>query len=200
MKTEDLSFPFHTVAAMVCLVCHRLAPTRLCPECRRGLRPAPEGLLAGGVRLVAGFEHTGPAKTLVHHFKYRGIAGYADLVAALLVPRMPPAPLVPVPRALTRRIRYGIDPGRVLARRISRLTGSPVAPVLRSPLHGRRRAGGDHGRPVAPFRIGGPMPPAVVLVDDVVTTGATLEAAIAALGPDRVLMAIAANAVTGARR
>lgn len=185
---------------MVCLVCHRLTPTRLCSQCRSDLRPAPERLLAGGVRLLAGFEHTGAAKALMHHFKYRGITGYADLIAAILAPRMPPMPLVPIPRALTRRIKYGVDPGRALAWRISSLNGAPVAQVLKPPLHSLRRAGGDHRRPVRPFRIEGTVPAALVLVDDVVTTGATLEAAIASLGPERVVMAIAANAVAGGRR
>lgn len=185
---------------MVCLVCHCITPTALCGDCRASLRPAPERLLPGGVRLVAGFEHAGTAKTLVHHLKYRGITGYANLVAALLAPRVPPVPLVPVPRALTRRVKYGIDPGRALASRLSRLTGAPLAPVLRPPLHSRRRAGGDHRRQVAPFRVIGPLPRALVLVDDVVTTGATLERAVVAIGAERVVMAISANAVLGERR
>jgi len=172
----------------------------LCLQCRDRLRPAPDRVLAGGVRLISGFDHIGPAKTLVHHLKYRGITSYADLVAEVLAPRTPLLPLVPVPRALTRRVKYGIDPGRILAAKLSALTGAPVAPLLGAPLHSRRRAGGDHRRPVAPFRVHGPMPPAVVLVDDVVTTGATLEAAIEALGPNRVRVAIAANAVAGGRR
>jgi predicted amidophosphoribosyltransferase len=136
----------------------------------------------------------------VHHLKYRGLTGYADLVAALLSPRAPLAPLVPIPRALTRRVRYGIDPGRALAQRLSRITGAPVASLLGVPLHTTRRAGGDHRRPVLPFRIRGPLPPGLVLVDDVVTTGATLESAIRSLGPERVLLAIAANAVAGVVR
>lgn len=185
---------------MVCQVCHRLTPGSLCPVCRAGLRPAPERLLDGGIRLLAGFEHSGAAKTLVHHLKYRGMTGYADLVAAMLAPRIPPLPLVPVPRALTRRLRYGIDPGRVLAQRVAGVTGAPLVPVLGAPVHTRRRAGSDHRRVVTPFRIDGPLPSALVLVDDVVTTGATLEAAIRSLGPERVRMAIAANAVAGARR
>ncbi len=185
----------HTLVGMLCLACHRPGRSTLCLQCRDGLRPVPDRVLAGGVRLVAGFEHTGPAKTLVHHLKYRGITSYADLVAAMLAPRTPPLPLVPIPRALTRRVKYGIDPGRVLASRLSNLTGAPIVPVLWPPLHTRRRAGGDHRRPVPAFRASGPIPPALVLVDDVVTTGGTLEAAIRSLGPERVRLAVAANAV-----
>ncbi|MBW3666959.1 MAG: hypothetical protein KY394_05120, partial [Actinobacteria bacterium] len=83
---------------MVCLVCHRVDRSALCQRCRLSLRPAPERLLPGGIRLVSAFEHTGAARELIHHLKYRGITGYADLVAALLAPRIPRLPLVPVPR------------------------------------------------------------------------------------------------------
>jgi predicted amidophosphoribosyltransferase len=38
---------------------------------------------------------------------------------------------------------------------------------------------------------------AVILVDDVVTTGATLAAAALAVGVDRVALAVAANSVAG---
>lgn len=186
--------------AMVCLVCHRLDPSSVCRDCRLTLRPAPDRLLGEGVRLIAAFEHTGAARELVLHLKYRGLTDYADLVAALLAPRLPVLPLVPVPRALSRRVRYGIDPSRVLAAKISALIGAPVVHLLEPPLHSRRRAGGNHRREVPPFRIRRRVPGAVLLVDDVVTTGATLESAVSSLGSDQVRSVIAANAVPVARR
>lgn len=180
---------------MVCLVCHRLDRASLCQQCRLTLHPAPERLLPGGVRLVAAFEHTGAARELIHHLKYRGITSYADLVAEMLAPRLPPLPLVPVPRALTRRLRYGIDPAGWLARRLSLRTGGPVVHVLEAPWHRTRRAGGDHGPAVAAFRSAGALPDQLILVDDVVTTGETMAAAISSLGLERVRAAVAANSV-----
>ncbi|MCI0425575.1 MAG: hypothetical protein L0Z47_06965 [Actinobacteria bacterium] len=177
---------------MICQCCHRPGPW-LCRGCRAALRPANERLLPGGLRLIAAFEHTGPARALVAALKYRGVAGYEQLVADLLASRVPPHPLVPVPRAISRRIEYGVDAATVLAGAIATRVGVPVLHLLRSPLHRRPRAGSDHRRPVAPF-VADPRPSSpLVLVDDVVTTGATLRAASDALGG--VVLAVAANMV-----
>ena len=125
------------------------------------------------------------------------MTGYADLTAAMLAERLPPLPLVPIPRALTRRVRYGIDPALALADRLARHLGVPVLPLLRSPLHKERRAGGDHSRVVAGFRLRKIPKGPVLVVDDVVTTGATLLSAITSIGESRVRAAVAANAVPG---
>lgn len=183
---------------MLCQACHRFHSGHLlCASCRQRLRVAPDRLLPGGVRLVAAFEHSGPAKTLVHHFKYRGLAGYAELTASMLAKRLPPLPLVPVPRALTRRVRYGVDPARALANRLGQHLGVPVLSLLQPPLHKQRRAGGDHNRAVTGFRLRQVPKGPVLVVDDVVTTGATLLSAISSIGESHVRAAAAANAVPG---
>lgn len=181
---------------MVCLVCHQLTAGALCSACARTLRPAPEQILPGGVRVVAGFEHDGAARSLVHHLKYRGVTAYADLVAEILAPRLPRLPVVPVPRALTRRIRYGVDPARVLAAALARRIDVPVIPALAAPLHAVRRAGRDHTREVRAFRARMTLRFPVILVDDVVTTGATAIAATRAIGAERVRVVAAANVVS----
>jgi predicted amidophosphoribosyltransferase len=158
------------------------------------MHPAPDRVLSEGVRLVAAFEHSGPARALVHQLKYRGLTGYADLVAAVLAPSLPRLPLVPVPRVWTRQLRYGLDPTVVLAERLARSKRVPVIKSLVAPIHTRRRAGGDHSRPVMPFMISRMPATEVVLVDDVVTTGRTLEAAIGLLGSGNVALAVSANA------
>jgi predicted amidophosphoribosyltransferase len=154
-------------------------------------------LLPGGIRVVAPFEHDGAARALMHHLKYRGVTGYAELVADMLVGRIPVLPLVPVPRALSRRVRYGVDPARVIAGALARRLGVPVVNALVSPLHARRRAGRDHSRGVQPLRRRLALRFPVVVVDDVVTTGATAMAAVAALGTEGLRLIAAANVVSG---
>lgn len=179
---------------MVCQVCHRISPRWLCKVCLGELRPAPDRILPGGIRLIAAFEHEGPAKALIHNLKYRGVATYADLVADTLADCLPKLPVVPVPRALSRLIKYGVDPASILARRLGARLGAPALRLLASPLHTPRRAGGDHSRSAQGFRVRIAYPGEVILVDDVVTSGATISAAIVAIGTERVRLAVSANA------
>lgn len=180
---------------MVCLVCHLPCRSRLCDTCVATLRPAPDRLLPGGIRVVAPFEHEGAARCLVHLLKYQGVVHFARLVADLVESRLPELPLMPIPRAWSRRIKYGVDPALVIARELSARTGQPVIQALRSPIHTRRRAGGDHHQRVATFGVREHPPVPVILVDDVVTTGGTILAAVGALGSQRVALAAAANVV-----
>lgn len=122
------------------------------------------------------------------------MVGYANLVAQQVAPKIPDAALVPIPRSLTRRLKYGVDPARVIADRIGVLTGNPVIPLLVPPVHTSRRAGNDHTKAVARFRLKSPVKVRAVIVDDVVTTGATITRAIEAIGSENVRMVVAANA------
>jgi predicted amidophosphoribosyltransferase len=150
--------------------------------------------------LIAPFEHEGAARRLVHLLKYRGVSSFADMAAEALAPYVPHLPLVPVPRALTRRIRYGVDPARVLATALARRLDVPVVPALVPHLHRSPRAGRDHDKAVSLFAVRASPHPEFVLVDDVVTTGATMTAAVRSLGRERVRMAVAANTVSGVSR
>jgi predicted amidophosphoribosyltransferase len=137
------------------------------------------------------FVHDGVARILVHHLKYRGVVAAGRFLAQAMAPLVPPETvIVPVPRLRWRLLRYGVDPALELAAGVSRLTGQPLARLLQAPLLGRARAGRAHGTAPA-FRPRPVLPVEIVLIDDVVTSGATLAAAASVL--DGVVAAVTAT-------
>ena len=154
----------------------------------------PTVLTPGGVKGQAAFAHVGTARRLVHRLKYHADLGAgARLVAPMLslLEGTVAWALIPVPRARLRHLRYGIDPARWLAVELSKRSGLPVVPGLGAGLWWRSHAASSHRRAPS-FVARGPVPAGAVLIDDVVTSGATLDAAAAATGVSRALTATAA--------
>jgi len=192
----------------LCARCNGALPRiepEACPGCQDARAPAP------GARCVRCAAAPGPldaccaavwfegaAAGFVRRFKYAapGLAGLdpaAEAVALLLAreaaARMPgPAPLalVPIPLHPARIRSRGFAPAAVLARALARTLGAPAVGALRRVRDTPSQTGLDRpGRrrnvagAFAPAR---PLPGATVwLVDDVVTTGATLGEAAGAL-------------------
>ena len=140
------------------------------------MRPASDRWVEQGVLVRSAFLHEGPARHLVHRLKYVGVEAAAHVLAAAAAPLVTGASvLVPVPRTVVRRHRFGIDPGAELAAALAALTGIPVVAALRPDVVARARAGralDDRSEPG--FRVRASIPSDAVLVDDVITTGGTL--------------------------
>ncbi|HSJ26911.1 MAG TPA: hypothetical protein VLB67_01785 [Acidimicrobiia bacterium] len=121
---------------------------------------------------------------MVRRLKYEAVTSVAAMVAGDLVDRLPPDAecVVPVPRSVARRVRYGIDPALALATAVGRLAGVPVVHALGPALWSPANAGESRARRVPPTFRRRSSPSGVTLVDDVVTTGETLDSAALTLG------------------
>ncbi len=181
---------------MWCLACGVPAADKLCGPCAHSLRPTPERLVDPGVLARSAFAHSGAAKQLVHNLKYRPIAGSEGLLAASIAPLVAGGSmLVPVPRAGARKWMSGVDPALRLATALSGIVGLPVSRALTAPLWWSRHAGaGRTGRGPVAFRARRGDTAGAVLVDDVITTGRTMESAIAALSVLPALVVTATSA------
>jgi len=202
----------HAAAAAIvpplCAACGRSCRSEavICTRCGRRLAAA-EPLLGKGPpgldRAWSSAAHDGVARCLVAALKFRRLLPVADLMADriqwLAPAHMLSGAIVPVPPAPSRLRRRGFDPAGELAAALAERLGSPLEACL-ARRGGRRQVGRRRAD-----RIGQPprihaidtAPRSVLLVDDVLTTGATVSAcaqALRAAGAARVV------AVTFARR
>jgi ComF family protein len=160
----------------------------LCRTCRFALASRPRGHDAPPGVLVA-VPYTGRVRDVLLGFKYRNRRAVAAHLAGLVVNRVAAAGVAPdvvtwAPTSAHRRRQRGFDQAELVARQVARQLGRPCRRLLErapdpTPQTGRDRAERLHG---PDFRAH-PAVPAVhiLLVDDVVTTGATLRAAAAVL-------------------
>src|SRR5438093_492669 len=182
------------LAPPVCAGCGGHAGTGepLCGPCRLELRWLTGVADVGGLRVFAPLAYEGPARAMVWALKFRGAALAASAMAAQIVAGAPPGVLdrgvlVPVPLHPRRLRRRGFNQAERLASGVSRRTGLGVSDRLRRTGHSRTQMGRDRRERLAgvegTFTVaeGGDVPRRAILVDDVVTTGATLAACAAAL-------------------
>lgn len=182
-----------------CVVCGEPAEAgaRLCPDCVPSLpwrgEAAVDAVDAGRLGLdavVAPLRYSVPVDGLVHRLKFSAdLAAGRALAEALLMAvrdRPPPQALVPMALHWRRLAVRGHDQSLELARPLGRALGVPVlATALCRQRHtaaqARLKAGARRRNLLGAFRVRGPLPAHVAIVDDVMTTGASLQAAAEAL-------------------
>lgn len=196
------------LAPALCAACGRTcrAEAVLCTRCGRRLAMA-EPLFGRGApgldRAWSSAPYEGVARDLVAALKFRSLLPVAGLMAEriqwLAPAHMLSGSVVAVPAAPARLRRRGFDPAGELAAALAERLEAELVPCLRRRGGGRQVGRRRVERVGHPPRIqaSGTAPRSVLLVDDVLTTGATLGAcarALRAAGAARVV------AVTFARR
>jgi ComF family protein len=203
----DLLFPQWCVGcgregSYICPACRQLLSPITPPVCPRCGRPQPSGNLCPGCvnwpaeidGIRSPFIFNGVIRQAIHELKYRNLRALAATLAGLLFDYfvanpVPGEVLVPVPLHRKRWRERGYNQSGLLARELGRLTGLPViddclmrrqyaTPQARAASVSERKSNVSGA---FSCRDRGLLGKQVLLIDDVTTSGATLNACARAL-------------------
>jgi len=206
-KIIDFFFPRRCIGCgklgdLLCPDCSRKLPRLLPPFCQKCGRHESSGVLCltcwgrqteiDGIRSV--FRFDGTVRLAIHELKYRSIKTMAVYLAALMADYMrennvPGETLIPVPLHSKRLRQRGYNQSVLLARKLGELVSMPVVegslrrvkdslPQARTTTVEERRQNVEKAFACQKEDLKGK---SLILIDDVCTSGATLESCAAVL-------------------
>ena len=201
MTPDKITMPFRSLLDTIlstlfpdrCGGCARLGDL-LCQRCRVALAPYPRDsshLPASLNDVRIAFVFASPLREVVHQFKYRRVRRLARPLGQLMAAHLAARPLaidavLPVPLHHGRLAERGFNQAEALAQEVARALDRPLvcglervrATEQQAHLDARQRA--DNVRGAFGWRAA-PPPRRLLIVDDVLTTGATIGACAEAL-------------------
>ena len=186
----------------ICYSCRSSLPRIMPPLCPRCGRPQPSGILCPGCiswqaaidGIRSPFRFDGVIRQATHQLKYRNLRALAKPLARMLndyltANPVPAEALVPVPLHRKRLRERGYNQSRLLVGEMGKLTGLPVVadclirqhyalPQARTATVDERQSNVAGAFACRDNRLRNKV---VLLIDDVATSGATLDACAAAL-------------------
>ena len=206
-KLVDFFFPRRCVGCgkrgdFLCAGCRQRLPRLLGPFCQKCGKPESSGGLCSacwgqktaidGIRFVLRFE--GVVRQAIHELKYRNLKAISGCLATLMASYLQDNPihgevLVPIPLHLRRLRERGYNQSSLLVGELGKLIALPVIddglhrlkdslPQARTTTVEERRRNVANAFACRDEKLGGR---SVILIDDVCTSGATLEACAGAL-------------------
>ena len=166
--------------APTCAGCSRPG-SHLCGSCARSLAPAATPAVAGAATVLAAWEYEGAARSLVLDLKLRGLKGAAGPLVGAMVMEVRAAGLLGsvvtwVPGRRRDIRRRGFDHAAELAAGLAWALGFPLVGALArrtDPADQTTLGAGERRTNVAGAFAATGCAEKIVLVDDLITTGAT---------------------------